>query len=249
MAKDVFIFGFSGSALKVIALLSMLADHCAYFFLQPDTTEYEVLRCFGRIAFPIFAFLIAEGYEHTHNKFRYFLSLLGFAVISEVPWQMLNGYCGHNVMFTLALGVLALQLIDRLIRKPQWCFPLFALVCLVAEVGGLDYGWRGIGMIAVFYMFRDRADVLVEQWAERTASSPRRHISVPALPFMLPIMQVAFAFPMMAHYGIVGAVLACAVLLLYNGERGFIKGKVCKYVFYTFYPAHLFVIWLIVKTL
>ena len=74
----------SGSALKVIALLSMVTDHCAYYLMEHGTHLYEVMRCFGRIAFPVFAFLIAEGFRHTRNRMKYFLQLLGFAVISEV---------------------------------------------------------------------------------------------------------------------------------------------------------------------
>ena len=99
----------SGSALKIIAVLSMVTDHCAYYLLDSNSWGYEVMRCFGRIAFPVFAFLVAEGFAHTRNRMRYFLSLLLFAVISEVPWYLLNGADGtHNVMFTLALGVAAL---------------------------------------------------------------------------------------------------------------------------------------------
>lgn len=97
--------GLSGSILKVIALVSMLADHSAYYLLEHGTSLYEAMCCFGRIAFSVFAFLIAEGFAHTRNRLRYFLTLLGFAVVSEVPWFLLNGADGtHNVMFTLALG-------------------------------------------------------------------------------------------------------------------------------------------------
>ena len=105
----------SGSALKIIAVLSMVTDHCAYYLLDESSVAYEVMRCFGRIAFPVFAFLVAEGFAYTRNRMRYFLSLLLFAAISEVPWYLLNGADGtHNVMFTLALGVLALTAFERL---------------------------------------------------------------------------------------------------------------------------------------
>lgn len=55
----------SGSALKVIAIISMVVDHCAYYLMENNTLLYEVMRCFGRIAFPVFAFLIAEGFRYT----------------------------------------------------------------------------------------------------------------------------------------------------------------------------------------
>ncbi|MBD5358696.1 MAG: hypothetical protein HDR88_17190 [Bacteroides sp.] len=118
----------SGSALKIIAVLSMVADHCAYFLMEPDTPLYNVFRCFGRIAFPVFAFLIAEGFAHTRSRKRYFLSLLGFALISEIPWYLLNGTDGsHNVMFTLLIGVATLAVFDRLCEHcPLCCFSINA---------------------------------------------------------------------------------------------------------------------------
>ena len=92
----------SGSSLKIIAVISMVIDHCAYYLLEHGTVLYETMRCVGRIAFPVFAFLIAEGFSHTRNRQRYFLQLLAFAIISEIPWFLLNGTDGtHNVMFTL----------------------------------------------------------------------------------------------------------------------------------------------------
>lgn len=111
----------SGSALKVIAVISMVIDHSAYYLMEHETLLYEVMRCFGRIAFPVFAFLIAEGFQHTRNRIKYFLQLLGFAVVSEVPWYLLNGADGtHNVLFTLALGVMALAAIKVLKRTASF---------------------------------------------------------------------------------------------------------------------------------
>ena len=83
--------GLSGSALKVIAMISMVIDHVALYLMEQGTLLYETMRCIGRIAFPVFAFLIAEGFIHTRNRYRYFFTLLGFAVISEIPWYLLNG--------------------------------------------------------------------------------------------------------------------------------------------------------------
>ena len=106
---------FSGSALKIIAIISMVIDHCAYFLMDEHTMMYDAMRCAGRIAFPVFAFLIAEGFAYTHNRKRYFAQLLSFAILSEVPWYLLNGADGtHNVIFTLALGVVALAVLDKM---------------------------------------------------------------------------------------------------------------------------------------
>lgn len=222
----------SGSALKIIAVLSMVADHCAYYLLEHGALLYELMRCVGRIAFPVFAFLIAEGFAHTHNRSRYFLTLLAFAVISEIPWYLLNGCDGtHNVMFTLALGVAALAIFDRVCEHGPLCILTIVWLCIFARWSGVDYDWRGIMMIAIFYMLR-------RQTIDPCIS--RNSISFPSQA----IMQILFAFPIMMHYGIAGAILASTVIFLYDGTRGKIKGAVAKYCFYAFYPLHLLLIWL-----
>lgn len=225
----------SGSALKLIAVLSMISDHCAYFLLEHGTPIYETMRCFGRIAFPVFAFLIAEGFAHTHNRTRYFLTLLCFAVISEIPWYLLNGFDGtHNVMFTLALGVAALAVFDRLCEHgPLCCFSIIAIE-FFAWWAGVDYSWRGILMIVIFYILRHQT---IEP------CTCRNRISFPSQA----IMQILFTFPIMMHYGVIGAILASAVIFLYDGTRGNIKNAFAKYCFYAFYPLHLQLLYAVIN--
>ena len=155
----------SGSALKIIAILSMVIDHCAYFLMEHGTPLYGVMRCFGRIAFPVFAFLIAEGFAHTRNRSHYFLTILGLAIISEIPWYLLNGYDGtHNVMFTLAIGVAALTVFDRLCEHRPLCVIVISLLLALAYWTGVDYDWRGVLMIVLFYMLRRQT---IEPWSDR----------------------------------------------------------------------------------
>lgn len=211
----------SGSTLKVIAILSMLVDHCAYFLMDGTTINYELMRCLGRIAFPVFAFLIAEGFTHTRNKKRYFGQLLAFAVVSEIPWYLLNGADGtHNVMFTLALGVAALAVFEKLKTDSAVCICSILLIAWFATWSGVDYEWRGVLIVVIFYLLG-------------TSKS--------TFPFRK-MIQLLCAFPLMMHYGIIGAMLACMVIFLYDGTRGFVKGSMAKYGFYMFYPIHLMII-------
>ena len=220
----------SGSALKIIAVVSMIIDHCAYFLMEHSTPIYEVMRCFGRIAFPVFAFLIAEGFAHTHSRTRYFLTIIGFAIISEIPWFLLNGADGtHNVMFTLALGVASLAVFDRLCENRVLCLVSLVLILLFAYSTGIDYDWRGVLMIVLFYMLRRHTIV---PWKDQSTTNY----------FAQTIRQIIFTFPLMMHYGIAGAVLASIVIFLYDGTRGHIKGAVAKYSFYAFYPLHLLIL-------
>ena len=217
----------SGSALKVIAIISMVVDHCAYYLMENNTLLYEVMRCFGRIAFPVFAFLIAEGFRYTRNRMKYFLQLLGFGVVSEVPWYLLNGADGtHNVMFTLALGVVALVAFEKLRKDGTLCCCVILLIAFIATWSEVDYEWRGILVIVVFYLFGVSDKI--------------------SFPFSK-MMQLLCAFPLMTYYGAWGALLVCFILFLYNGVRGFINGSVAKYGFYVFYPLHLFIIFAITK--
>lgn len=215
---------FSGSTLKIIAIVSMVIDHCTYFLMDNGTLLYEAMRCVGRIAFPVFAFLVAEGFAYTHNRKRYFAQLLVFAVISEVPWFLLNGTDGtHNVMFTLALGVVALAILEKVKENSILCgIAILSIACFATWLG-VDYEWRGILMIVVFKLLRNQ------------------NMNPPFLYGQM--MQILCAFPMMMHYGSIGAMLACMVIFLYDGTRGFIKGNAAKYGFYAFYPMHLMLIW------
>ena len=214
--------GLSGSALKVIAMISMVIDHVALYLMEQGTLLYETMRCIGRIAFPVFAFLIAEGFIHTRNRYRYFFTLLGFAVISEIPWYLLNGADGtHNVMFTLALGVATLMVLENLLQRSLVLGFLWTLgMAGLASWSGVDYEWRGILLIVILYLFN-------------------RHGH--SFPYSRG-MQFFCTLVLMIHYGGIGAVMACMILYVYNGTRGFVQGSIAKYVFYAFYPVHLIVL-------
>ena len=223
----------SGSALKIIAILSMVADHCAYYLMEHGTPCYEAMRCFGRMAFPIFAFLIAEGFANTRNRTRYLLTILGFAIVSEIPWYLLNGIDGtHNVMFTLAIGVVALAVFDRLCEHGPVCFIAILSVAWIAWAIGSDYEWQGVLMIVIFYILRRQT---IEPW------TPRNKVNFTAQA----LRQIIFTFPLMAAYGLTGAILTSALIFLYDGTRGCIKGAAAKYSFYAFYPLHLLVLLLL----
>lgn len=210
--------GLSGSSLKVIALVSMTMDHIAYYLMEHGTLQYELMRMVGRMAFPIFAFLLVEGYVHTRSRGKYALNLLIFALISEVPWWLLNHDNTHNVFFTLLLGLLAIDLITRIGNKPLlWCV-IIASICGNAAWLHVDYEYSGILLIYVFYFFQ-----------------PDK------------VTKCLLATLLIYQYGVVGLWLGLAVILCYNGNRGFIKGQYAKYLCYAYYPLHLLIIWGLLK--
>ena len=132
--------GFNGNQLKLIAVVSMLVDHMAYLFigvgmLTPALQAgeevpalfllYRVLRAIGRMAFPVFCFLLVEGFLHTKSRRRYAIRLGIFSLISEIPFDLLTSgtrlfvdWSSQNVMITLFLGLLMMEVLERLdIRK------------------------------------------------------------------------------------------------------------------------------------
>ena len=202
--------GLSGSALKVIALVSMTMDHIAYYLMEHGSLMYDLMRTMGRMAFPIFAFLLVEGYVHTRSVRKYALNLFVFALVSDIPWWLLNQDNTHNVFFTLLLGLVAMEGMNKIGNKPlHWCV-LMAVVCGIATYLHVDYESSGILLICTFYMFRTYN-----------------------------VMKCLLATLFMYPYGVARLWLGLVAILCYNGQRGFIKGQYAKYIFYTYYPLHL----------
>lgn len=219
----------SSSWLKVIAITAMVIDHASVIFLGEEST---VWRAIGRIAFPLFAFMIAQGAVKTRNKLKYALRLFAFAFISEVPFDF--GFYGEvfyfesqNVYFTLFLGLLSVITYEYF-RKKQLSF-IAAFSSLAFAMGAYflksDYGFMGVIVITLMAVFSH-------------CKIPSRYIG---FAFSSLLTAVAFVPPLMA--GIIPtqvyAVFSAVPLSLYNGKRGF---HISKYFFYAFYPVHILVL-------
>ncbi len=223
----------SGSVLKTIALLCMIVDHIALFVLsQTDVgmhplftvgsvsvSIYWIGRKIGRLAFPIYVFLLSEGYTHSRNRLRYALSLLIFAFISEIPWNLChNGtvflLSSQNVFFTLFLGLLAITFSERFrAQRRAQDLILLAFVFVVSYFLKADYGIRGVGFVLLVHLLRERK-------VEQALIGSSVYVN------NAPAFMVSF---LLIH--------------MYNGERGFIWSNVLKYAFYAVYPLHLLIFW------
>lgn len=211
----------TANKLKLIAITTMLIDHIAAMFLWGDSS-YFILRMIGRIAFPIFAFLIAEGYVRTRDVKKYAIRLLIFAFISEIPFNLAFGnkifYLGHqNVFFTLFLGLLAIisyNYFNYEYREPILGFFSVVAIGYLAALLNTDYGLFGVAMIFIFYVYRN---------------------NFRAIAIVIAIINI-YMWGLQPF-----AIMALPLIYLYNNQ----KGKQLKYLFYVFYPAHLFILWLI----
>lgn len=239
--------GITGSTLKLIALAIMLIDHIGAVVMEPllismslqitdaaalsqeFIAQYNaifmadlVLRYIGRIAFPLFCFLLVEGFCHTHDVKKYALRLAAFAFVSEIPFDLaVSGKVlefGHqNVFFTLLLGLLAIwgirALGERLSTWPIACRVVVQALSVIAAIAaaiGLrtDYSGFGVAAIVAIYLLR-------------------RH-RVLAVAVACVILCVSTLMEITAFFALIP-------IALYNGQRG-LK---LKYVFYVFYPAHM----------
>lgn len=213
--------GLAGSALKWIALFTMAIDHIGAAQIAPaikyGSELYTLCRIIGRIAFPLFCFLLVEGFCYTRNRKRYLRRLFLFALLSEIPFDLafydsVASWNQQNVFFTLCLGLCALYGMEYLQqRKDLMCLSVFAAAA-VAWLLRSDYDCFGVILIVVMYLLRDR------KW--------QRNGVVGVMCVWEP-----------------SSLLALLPIQFYNGKRGWQP----KYLFYWFYPIHLMLLWLLRK--
>lgn len=224
--------GLDGGALKGIAAALMLTDHVGAILLP----EVPVLRCVGRLAFPIFAFFIAEGYAHTRDFGRYFRRLAILAVVSEIPFNLENGavfdLTRQNVLFTFCLALLTLRGLEALGRERgfgRWagCGLVLAAGFAAGELLRTDYGGWGVVTVALLYLCRDGKYAKLWLLLAMTAVNGlgMGSLTMPVFGGEMPIQ--------------IFAVAALPVIWLYNGQAG---PKGLRRAFYVFYPAHLLVL-------
>ena len=225
-------YGLSGSTLKLIACITMLIDHTGAAVLdtwlfksdlrftdveawQNMRVLYQWMRGIGRLAFPIFCFLIVEGFFHTRNVRKYCMRMFLFALISEFPFDYalkasVPFWQKQNVYFTLLISLLCLWLLDSLRGIPWVQFFAVTASMSLANAMMTDYNFKGVFLIAMLYLFHDHrlyqcvagaAAIAWERWAP----------------------------------------LSYLLCFLYNGKRGLRL----RYFFYIFYPGHLLILGLI----
>lgn len=162
----------NSAQLKIIGMVTMLIDHIGAFILLPwlqgghagiDFYRWELIyttmRSIGRLAFPIFCFLIVEGFIHTRNVNKYIVRLGTFALISEIPFDLAKSdvlleWSHQNVMFTLLAGLLALWAIKHIQNIPLR-ITLVVACLLTAELIHSDYGYLGVAVVIILYSLRD----------------------------------------------------------------------------------------------
>ena len=239
-------FSHSAAALHILAMVLMLMDHLWATLLPAQ----DWLTCAGRLAFPIFAFMAVEGYFHTHSFRKYALRLALFAVLSEVPFDLMYGgtwfYPVHqNVIWTLLLGLLGIHLMETVRKKQKtWLYLLTALlVVLIGTVLGtlsmVDYYGTGVLTIFIFYFFRGQ-----KWWCLAGQLLALYWVNVQLLGGLLyPVHIFGMEFEI-CQQGL--ALLALLPIWLYRGRQGY-HSKPFQYACYAFYPVHMLVLGILSK--
>lgn len=243
----------SAFLLRLIACVAMLLDHIG--FLYPNMA----LRAVGRIAFPIFVYLIGNGFRHTSCRWRYALRLAIFALISQIPFSLLCSntlaYQTGNVFLTLLAALLCIWTTDvlRESRAGKWlCWLPTVILCLVYQLGLLssDYGARGIVLAMTFYLFDGK------KWWQRLLVIAGCLIAV----FYSHLVSAAItllwhgklSIPTPGKWDLwqLFSLGALPLIFLYNGQKGpapqnKFLAKAVQLGFYLFYPVHMLLLWLL----
>ena len=230
----------SGNALKIIAAIAMLIDH-AGILLFP---RYPIFRIIGRLAFPIYAFMIAEGCRYTRNKIRYFLGIFSLAALCQLVYFFYDSSLYMCILVTFSLSILmiyALQYFKKCFFDPDKSVIIKILsgllflgsvifTYLLNKVFSIDYGFWGC-MLPVFASVFHSAGEHYPNFLKKLDIIPL-HVMALGAGMLIRLMRTSSPIQVYAFF-------ALPLLLLYSGKRGRLK---MKYFFYIFYPVHLVVL-------
>ena len=263
--------GISASVLKNIAYITMIIDHIGYGIIGRyydslgynimDVPVYILARTIGRIAFPIFIFMLVEGYYRTKNKLNYFIRLFILAVISEIPYNLVADFriielSDKNVMFDLSISFLVLWGVDyscNRFKEKIWLRNLLNVVIVLSgmtleAVLGTDYAVTSVGMTLVFYFFCYDSKKLWTAFCAWIVIGP--FISA----YIMYAQLLGFNLFSRGYINIVisgtidefAAILALIPISFYNGKKG---RQAFKYVYYAIYPVQFILIYILSRML
>lgn len=224
--KTKFFQGLSGNQLKLIALFAMTCDHVGLQLLP----QYDILRFIGRLAFPIFAFMIAEGAKYTKNRTKYFLQMFGLGVICQLVYFFAMGSLYQCILITFSFSVILIYALDHAIKKNNvdaWLLFALTFIATVFLVEVLPYLLPSTDYRVDYGIWGVLAPVLV-------FAAPKKIFKLIVICIPLAVLAtIGEHYQWMAFFALIP-------LALYNGTRG--KWRI-KNLFYIYYPLHLVIIY------
>lgn len=210
----------SSLILKIIALVAMTIDHTGKVFLiNPD-----FCNILGRLAFPIFAFQLVEGYHHTKNLNKYMFRLFLVAVIAQIAFGNLFG--GLNTVFTLLLGLLCILIYEKESDKII-SLTVIITIGISALLLNFDYGLYGILMVIIFHIFYK--------------NKIKKSMAFTILVIIHYLLLVYLTKDFNLLLPMISTIATIFFINMYNNKQG----RPLKYLFYIYYPLHLYILWII----
>lgn len=208
----------SGNALKIIAAITMFIDHMG-MLLFPENMAFRIV---GRLAFPIYAYMIAEGCKFTRNRLRYFLSLFLLGAVCQIVYLIVDGSTYFSILFTFSLSILMIYALDhaKTVKTP------LSFLVFTAAVTGV---WMLNRLLTIDYGFWG---CMVPVWVSLLHRTKYDKLPVTVAMLGIGLLLLAMDSSRVQFYSL----LALPLLMLYSGQRG--KWRM-KSFFYIFYPAHL----------
>lgn len=224
----------SAFVLKIIACITMFIDHIGYAIFNGQASWCNYI---GRLAFPIFAFQISEGYVHTRNVKKYLLRLLIFACISQIPFMLfhsiINSSFGLNVIFTLLFGLISIIIYDKYNKVLGIAVAIF--LATIAQILNCDYGFYGVAITFLFYAFGKNKITLSVSFIISTILYYAYYI-LEYLDYGIAVLKIAFNFYL--PYALC-TIASIVFIILYNKK----KGPNTRYLLYLFYPLHMLLVY------
>ena len=230
-------------SLHMMAMIFMLCDHLWGTIIPGN----DWLTCIGRLTFPIYAFLIVEGYFHTKNLKKYIGRLLIFAILSEIPFNLAMGSSllfpiHQNVLWSFLISIGLIHWNEKVKERKLWKRILVGIITLcIASIVGIitfvDYYNAGILMVLVFYFFKDK-----KWWCYLGQLVCMWYINFEMLGGLSYEVNLFGQTHFIARQGF--ALLALIPIWLYRGKQGY-HSKPLQYAYYAFYPVHLLILGLI----
>lgn len=206
----------------------MFCDHIGYFIYSRKISYFNLI---GRLAFPIFAFQISEGFTHTKNLKKYALRLFLFAIISQIPFMLFHSLISNsfalNVLFTLLLGLICIIIYSKLDNK-FISLILCIAIATISEITNCDYGFYGVAIVLLFYIFKNNKVLMNLSFILATIIN---HI----------VYIINYSNFKIYTLLCICTILSLLFVNLYNKKQG----PKIKYFLYIFYPAHLLLIYLL----
>ena len=223
----------------------MLLDHVGIFLFP----QIPILRILGRISFPIFSFMVAEGCRYTHNKMRYFITIFGLGIIFQVFYVLFSKTLELNVFITFSLSIIlvySLQFFQKTVYDGTFykkCYSAFIFLIVVVGVFFLNKVFK------IHYSF---AGCILPVFASCFYSSTNKETpkiikTMDSIPFRVVFFAVGLLFVVLTYKGIqIYSLFSIPLLLLYSGNRGKCK---MKYFYYVFFPAHIVILQILAQIL